>query len=174
MAFTLYDATIVEAKVVLGVLDHLLNQAEKQPDSSRFPEARLHEDMNPLTFQVHAATRFSDLLLARLTGKTAGEYQNDLVSFADMHARIFMVQEALDQADKDTVNRLGEEVAPTDLPSAGSMDITGKAFAMGAAMHNIYFHLSMTYAILRKEGVPLGKKDYAMGFATEHILRLQQ
>lgn len=174
MAFTLYDATIVEAKIVLTTLDHLLSEAEKQPNADKFLQARLHDDMNPLTFQVHAATRFSELVLARLSGRDATDYKDDLVSFADMHGRISKVLEALGQANKSDVNRHGEEVASTELPSAGSMDITGKAFAMGAAIPNINFHLSMAYAILRKEGVPLGKKDYAMGFANEHILKPHQ
>ncbi|KAJ3536264.1 hypothetical protein NM208_g6800 [Fusarium decemcellulare] len=171
MAFSLYDATIVEAKLALATIDNILTEAEKLPNSDTFPQARLYEDMNPLTFQVHAATRFSELVLARLSGRDAKEYQNDLVSFADMHARIAEVQEALGQADKDSINRHGEEVAPTNLPSAGTMDITGKAFAMGAAMPNINFHLSIAYAILRKEGVPLGKKDYIMCFVNEHIFK---
>lgn len=173
MAFTLFDATIVEAKIILKTLDELLTKAEKQPNSQHLPQARLCDDMNPLSFQVHAATRFSELVLARLSGRDAIEYEDNLVSFHDMHARIAEVLKSLEQADKDTINHHGEQVAPTPLPSAGTMDITGKAFAMGAAIPNINFHLVAAYTILRKEGVPLGKKDYAMGFAMEHILKTQ-
>lgn len=171
MAFTLFDATIVEAKTALITLDHILNKAEKHPNAGSFPQARLYEDMNPLTFQVHGATRFSEKTLARLSGRGPMEFKDNLVSFADMHARIAQVLDLLAQADKDTVNRLGEEVAPTDLGAVGSMDITGKAFTIGASVPNVYFHVSMAYAILRKEGVPLGKGDYMMGFASEHIMR---
>jgi hypothetical protein len=53
------------------------------------------------------------------------------------------------------------------------MDLPGKAFAMGAAVPNINFHLSMAYAILRKEGVPLGKKDFIMPFVGEYIVKMQ-
>lgn len=173
MAFTLYDAAIVQSKLTLTTLDHILTEAQKQPNSEGFLQARLYEDMNPLTFQIHAVTRFSELLLARLSGRDAIKYENDLISYADMHARIATVREALEQADKDTVNRQGEETAPTDLPSAGTMDLTGKEFALGAAIPNINFHLSMAYAILRKEGVPLGKGDYVMCFVNEHILKPQ-
>lgn len=171
MAFTLYDATIVEAKLALAALDHIITQAEKLPNADTFLQARLYEDMYPLTFQIHTATRFSELVLARLSGREAIQYENDLASYADMHARIAKVQEALGKADKDTVNRLGEEVAPTQLPSAGTKDITGKAFAMGAGMPNVNFHVTTAYAILRKEGVPLGKMDYIMSFVNEHILK---
>jgi hypothetical protein len=174
MAFTLYDATIVAATTALTTLDDILTVAEKKPGSDRLPQARLYEDMNPLSFQVYAATRFAEKILARLSGTPSKELANDLVSFADMHARIAEVKGLLGQADKETVNRLGEEVAPTEIPSAGFMDISGKAFAMGAAVPNVNFHVAIAYAILRKEGVPLGKRDYMMPFATEYILTPHQ
>lgn len=173
MAFTLYDATIVEVTLALKALDHILTEAEKHPNSANFPESRLYEDMRPLTFQVHSATRYSEKVLARLSGRSAVEFENDLVSYEDMHARIHRALEALGQADKDAVNRHGEEVAPTDVPSVGTMDLSGKAFAMGVAVPTINFHVTIAYAILRKEGVPLGKRDYIMPFANEHILKPQ-
>lgn len=171
MAFTLYDATIAQAKLALQALDHILTEAEKHPNAATFPQARLCEDMKPLTFQVHTATRYSEMMLARLSGRSAVELTDDLVSFADMHARIDSALQALGTADKDAVNRHGEEAAPTDVPKAGSMELTGKAFAMGLTMPNVGFHLSMAYAILRKEGVPLGKWNYISSFANEYILK---
>ncbi|KAF5614774.1 hypothetical protein F25303_14016 [Fusarium sp. NRRL 25303] len=173
MTFTLYDATIVEAKLALASLDHILTEAEKHSNAASFPDARLHEDMNPLSFQVHAATRFAEKLVARLSGRESAEFEDKLVTFQDMHSRIQKAQELLGKADKDVVNQQGEEIAPTALPSAGTMDLPGKAFAMGAAVPNINFHLSMAYAILRKEGVPLGKKDFIMPFVGEYIVKMQ-
>lgn len=173
MSFTLYDATIVEVRLILATLHHLLNEAEKQPNAEALLQARLYEDMKPLTFQVHAATRFSEKLLARLSGREAVEFEDNLTSYAEMRERIDNALADLAKADKDTVNKHGEEVAPTDLPSFGKMDLSGKAFAMGAVVPNIMFHLNMTYAIFRKEGVPLGKKDYSMEFAKEHIFSPQ-
>ncbi|KAF4455094.1 hypothetical protein F53441_2533 [Fusarium austroafricanum] len=174
MAFTLYDATIVEAKLALATLDHILTEGEKHANAASFPDARLCEDMNPLSFQVHAATRFSEKLVARLSGRDSVEFEDKVVTFEDMHTRIRKAQELLEKADKDVVNQQGEEVAPTALPSAGTMDLPGKAFAMGAAVPNINFHLSMAYAILRKEGVPLGKMDFIKAFVGEHIFKTQQ
>lgn len=173
MAFTLYDATIVEAKTALATLDHILTEAEKQPNSESFLQARLHEDMKPLVFQVQAAAYFSEKMLSRLVGRESVEYQGVLVTYTDLHARIAEAQEDLAQADKDTVNRIGAEVATTDLPGVGVVDITGKAFAMGAVLPNVSFHASIAYAILRKEGVPLGKKDFITAFVKEHILAPQ-
>ncbi|KEY69667.1 hypothetical protein S7711_03151 [Stachybotrys chartarum IBT 7711] len=173
MAFSLYDATVVHLLLGLDTLDHILDVAEKQPNAESLLKASLYEDMKPLTFQVHSVTRHSEKILARLSGKESVEFEDELVSFADLHARIAKVREALQKADKDEINRQGEEVAPTPLPSAGTMNITGKAYAMGAAIPNIDFHLAIAYAILRKEGVPLGKRDFIMPYVNEHILKGQ-
>ena len=173
MTFTLYDATIVQVRLVLATLHHLLNEAEKQPNAESLLQARLYEDMKPLTFQVHAATRFSEKLLARLSGREGDEFEDNLTSYTAMHERIENALKDLATADKNTINRHGEEVASTDLPSWGKMDLPGKSFAMGVAVPNIMFHLNMTYAILRKEGVPLGKKDYGMEYFKEYLFSNQ-
>ncbi|KJZ78687.1 hypothetical protein HIM_02078 [Hirsutella minnesotensis 3608] len=169
MAFSYYDSIIVETKTALTTLSNLVSKAEKQPDPNRFLGARLCDDMKPFNFQVHAATRFSEKLLARHSGKESREFEDNLASYADMHQRISDVLGVLKDADKDEVNHYGAESAPTDLPSFGSVDLTGKAFAMGAVLPNINFHVCMAYAILRKEGVPLGKWDYIQAFVDEHI-----
>lgn len=173
MTFTLYDATVVHAQTALRAMDHIITEGEKHPNSASFPQARLYEDMKPLAFQVSAASFFTERVLARLTGEEPAEFKGEVASFADMHARIAHTQEALAKADKDTVNRKGEEVQTTDLPNIGVVDINGGAFAMGAVMPNLVFHVSIAYAILRKEGVPLGKLDFITEFGKEYILKTQ-
>ena len=164
MAFTFYDSTIVAAKNVLDSLSHLLNLAEKQPNASALLSARLYDDMRPLTSQVHLAVQTIDRLLARLDHRDHLPIEDDLATFDDMYERIGKAQKALDEVVKETVNRRGDESAPTALTPQLTKDMTGAAFAAGASMPNLYFHLSIAYAILRKEGVPLGKWDYIQGF----------
>ncbi|KAL3960890.1 hypothetical protein ACCO45_006007 [Purpureocillium lilacinum] len=138
------------------------------------PQARLCEDMKPLVFQVHTATNLAAKMVARLSGQEPQDLNDNLVSYDDMRVRITEVLNALASADKDLVNKLGEESAPTVMGPGRTLDIPGKAFAMGAAMPNIFFHVSMAYAILRKEGVPLGKKDFIMSFVGEHVMKAAQ
>lgn len=126
-------------------------------------------DMNPLTLQVHTATKLCSEMLTRLADQEFDDLQDDLVSFAGMHARINNVLKALAHAEHNIVNERGEEAAPTEMGADRILDISGKEFAMGAAMPNVFFHVSMAYAILRKENVPLGKKDYLLSFVGEHI-----
>jgi len=174
MAFTLYDGTIATAKAALTTLSHIIDEAQRQPNSETFPQARLCEDMKPLVFQVHTATNLAAKMVARLSGQEPQDLNDNLVSYDDMRVRITEVLNALASADKDLVNKLGEESAPTVMGPSRTLDIPGKAFAMGAAMPNIFFHVSMAYAILRKEGVPLGKKDFIMSFVGEHVMKAAQ
>lgn len=163
MNYSLYDGSIVTAKSALTSLDHILNEAEKSSNVANLPTAQLCEDMKPLTFQVHIATLISEKLVARLTGREAINLDNDLVSFADMRERTQKVLRSLDEADKDVVNQHAEEQLPTPLGPL-TLEMTGNAFASAFAVPNIFFHLNIAYAILRKEGVPLGKRDYLGSF----------
>jgi hypothetical protein len=42
--------------------------------------------------------------------------------------------------------------------------MSGAASVYSTVIPNIYFHFTITYTILRKEGMPLGKQDYIMSF----------
>jgi len=74
------------------------------------------------------------------------------------------VHAELDAVDEEAINRAGNEVAPTVLTPTMTVEMSGADFAMGASMPNIFFHLSIAYAILRKEGVELGKWNYIQPF----------
>lgn len=169
MVYSLYDGTIVMAQSALTSLAHILHQAEQSPNAADLLTARLHDDMKPLTFQVHIATQVTEKMLARLTGREPVVYDENLTSFPDLHERLQTAIKALGEADKDTVNRRGEEVEATALAPGTVLPMSGAAFANATAIPNIFFHLTTAYAILRKEGVPLGKRDYIMSFVTSQL-----
>ena len=169
MVVKVYDATIRQVKGALATLAHILKEAESQPNSDSFTSARLYEDMKPLTFQVHSAAKYGDIVAARLSGREPVEYKDELVSYADMHERINTVMHVLDEVDEEAANGRSEELQKTQMGPGRWMDVSHEAFTLGAAMPNILFHVSMTYAILRKEGVPLGKADFVMSFVNEYV-----
>ncbi|KAH6884892.1 hypothetical protein B0T10DRAFT_98206 [Thelonectria olida] len=168
MAYSLYDATVGMAKGALLSLNRMLTEAEKHPNSATFFAARLVEDMNPLTFQVHYAAFQAQALAAKLSGQEHAEPEEDLDTYEKMRARIQQALNALDETDKDTVNKLGETMT-TFARHDEAMEVPVKAVAGLVNMPNIYFHVSMAYAILRKEGVPLGKRDWSRGFVRDYI-----
>lgn len=168
MANHFYDGTIVMAKAILNSLSHILHKAEEQrPDASTLLEARLIEDMHPLSDQVRIATQFSENLVARLTGREPVKFESKLSTFADCYERIETVLKPLNEADKDTVSQRGDKAELTQLGPYKEVEMSGAAYAYTVALPNIYFHVTTAYGILRKEGVPVGKLDYYAGFFPE-------
>ena len=90
--------------------------------------------------------------------------EDDIVSYQDMYERITTALGILDEVDEEIANARSEEVQKTQLGPDRLMDASHEAYALGSAIPNLMFHVSMAYAILRKEGVPLGKRDFLMYF----------
>ncbi|GAD99919.1 hypothetical protein AOR_1_404184 [Paecilomyces variotii No. 5] len=164
MVHTLYDGTIVVVQSILNTLSHILHQAEQRTDAISLLEARLHEDMYPLTDQVRLATQFSENLVARLTGREPVTFEGKPTTFSQCYDRIETVLKALKEADKNVVNKNGDVVATAKLGPENTAELSGAVYAQYLALPNIFFHLTTAYGILRKEGVPLGKRDYYVGF----------
>lgn len=120
---------------------------------------RLADDMNPLSFQLAIVVNFSKGWIARAAGVEAPEIvigaDMDVAAFkaAFADARVFLDSLATQLSGRDDVAityKLMDNLEPTQ--SAGQ-------WITGFATTNIYFHVSMAYAILRMRGVPLGKLD---------------
>lgn len=85
-----------------------------------------------------------------------------------MEARIQQALEVLKEIDRETAN--GRADMTTQFARTGyMMEAPVKGVVGLVNMPNIYFHVSMAYAILRKEGVPLGKRDWSRGFVGDYI-----
>ncbi|KAJ5808277.1 hypothetical protein N7474_009546 [Penicillium riverlandense] len=166
MSDSLYDGTIGTVKCAMETLAHLLRKAEESPNADSLLAARLYDDMKPFTFQVYVATLMAERTAARLAGRETTVFEDNLASYAEMHQRIDKVLKSLTAVDKDNYNKHADQVKPTQLPLGVEVDLSGAAYAHGMTVPNIFFHLNMVYAILRKEGVPLGKRDYLMPFLT--------
>lgn len=108
-------------------------------------------------------------MASKLSGREPTSLEDNLSSYAEMHARIDQVLTLLAGVDKDTVNTIGETSAPTPIGQDRVEDVPLKILAMAALMPNVFFHVTMAYAILRKEGVPLGKRDWSRPFVSDYI-----
>ncbi|KAJ5735674.1 uncharacterized protein N7483_000799 [Penicillium malachiteum] len=171
-SFTAYDGTIVHAQGALRTLFHLIEMAEQQPNADALIEARIHETMNPLKFQFFVITHLVERMLQMLAGREPVGSQDEVASYAGAKDLIQRLLTALDEADKDTVNRNGPVITTMKL---GLVELTksGTEITTTMIIPNIFFHVSTTYAILRKEGVPLLKKDYLYAFLHQGILPVQ-
>ncbi len=133
--------------------------AEKKIDDRVFVESRLYPDMLPLRSQVFIATDFARGTLARLQGQELPKWEDNETTFADLVARVERTLEvvrsttaaALDGAEtRETVRKVGGK----------ERTFTGLDYLTKFALPTFYFHVTTAYAILRHNGVPLGKSDY--------------
>lgn len=151
---------------MLKALDGVLTKAETYAKEKGLPEsalldAKLIDDMFPMKKQVQVATDNAKGAAARLGGLEVPVFADDEQSFADLHARIAKTLAFLDTVKEesfaDAANRR------ITLPYFPGKYMTGEGYAYEYVLPNFFFHITTAYAILRKEGVPVGKADYMGG-----------
>jgi hypothetical protein len=162
MSISLYDFSIPALTRGLTNISAILDKAaaqaaEKKYDSAVLATARLFPDMHPLTRQVQIACDMAKGAAARLAGIEVPKHDDTEVTFADLKARI---AKTLDFLKTVTAAQLKDaESRPIELNS-GSLKFTAVNYVTDFVLPNFYFHLSMVYALLRKSGINLGKRDY--------------
>lgn len=122
--------------------------------------ARLALDQYPLVKQVQSACDSAKFAAARLTGKEAPAHPDDEKTYAEVRARVTKVMTYLDSfSEKDFE---GSETRKVPLPfvPGGNKGALGADYLVYFAQPNFYFHLVHAYAILRHNGVSLGKMDF--------------
>jgi len=164
MTLSLYDASVPVFTRGLTNLRTIFDKAEanaleRKIDLDVLFRARLAPDMRPLSFQVQTATDSAKGAAARLAGQPVPSWPDDEHSYADLKARIDKALQYLGTVDLAAFE--GREDASVTLKVRGA-DVTLPAmqFLLERAIPNFYFHLTTAYAILRHNGVPIGKSDY--------------
>lgn len=164
MSLTMYQASIPSFVRMLGNLSAILDKAAahaeaKKIDPAVFINARLAPDMFPLSRQVQIATDMVKGCAARLAGIEVPRYDDNETTFAELQARIDKTKAFLQSISASQID--GSEQRPITL-KFGSRELSflGQPYLLDFVLPNFHFHLSMTYAILRHNGVEIGKKDY--------------
>ena len=165
MSFSLYDAVVPSNVQILGALDRLMVKGEAFCDErgvahAELIDARLAPDMLPLGYQVKSCAAHS---IGGIEGARAGSFSPDRSAWpTDFDALRGILQQAsaeLSALDRDAVDALTEadthfEFGETKLP------FTGANFLLSFSQPNFYFHATTAYAILRAQGVNIGKRDF--------------
>lgn len=165
MSLSIYTASVPVFRQMLSSLAAVLEKAEAHAQQNRIePEAllqaRLYPDMFPLLRQVQIAADFAKGATARLAGAPVPSYEDNEQTFAELQQRITKTLGFIDgiaQADVDA--GLGRAVTHGSGERARHFD-SGEQYLTRFALPNFYFHVTTAYAILRHNGVPIGKKDY--------------
>ena len=168
MTISLYQASVPVIQKSLTALKGVLAKGAAQAnakkiDESVFLSSRLSPDMFPLMRQVQIAADFGKGPVARLAGVEVPKYDDTEAKFAELAARI---DKTLAFVGTFTAAQIdGQEDRDIQLTIAGNpVNFKGQPYLLHFAMPNLYFHMSMAYAILRHNGVDVGKRDFIGGF----------
>jgi hypothetical protein len=156
-------ATISQYARMLNNLDRWLGAAIAHAEAKKFdPEilvqARLAPDQFALVQQVQSACDAAKYAAAYLSGQTAPSHPDNEKTLADVRARIAKCVAYLGTfKEADFAGGLERRVAPAWMEGRS---VGGQAYLTRISEPNFYFHVTTSYAILRHNGVVLGKADF--------------
>jgi hypothetical protein len=145
---------------LLTALDKAAAHVEQRKiDPAALLQARLYPDMFPFVRQVQIATDFAKGAMARLAGDEPPAWDDVETSFAELRTR---VQAAITYVSTFSAAQVdGSEDREITLVRRGESSVVkGQAYLLQQATPNFYFHITPAYAILRHNGVELGKRDF--------------
>jgi hypothetical protein len=134
--------------------------AARSMSADAFLQARLFPDMFPLLKQVQIACDFARGVSARLAGVDVPAHESTETSFADLDALLEKTLAFIDSlpAAKFDGSEGREIVLRPGTPKEKKLG--GQAYLSTYGLPQFFFHATTTYAILRHNGVAIGKKDY--------------
>jgi uncharacterized protein len=154
---------IGQFKKQLGQLQKWLDTAEafakaKSFDPSVFLGLRLAPDQFALARQVQVVCDTAKLAASRLTGKEAPKNEDNEKTLDELRARIRSVVSYLESFTEKDFEQAATRVVTQ--PRWEGKTMSGADYFLEHAVPNFFFHLTTTYAILRHNGVEVGKRDY--------------
>ncbi|HSI52748.1 MAG: DUF1993 family protein [Ramlibacter sp.] len=170
MTISMSSASLPVFKAVLGNLSHILDKGAAHAEARKFdPTAlltfRLAPDMLPFSRQIQIACDAAKNGVARISGVEAPKFEDNEASFADLKARIEKTVAFLATVPNEKMDGTEEKEITFPVGKDKTRTMTGEAYLKHWAMANFFFHVTMAYAILRNNGVELGKADYLAGAA---------
>jgi hypothetical protein len=159
----LYDATIPVFTKTLTAIEGWLDKAVAYAEAKKFdPEVLLNARLAPDQFafirQVQIACDNTKFIAARLTGKDAPSNPDTEKTVADLRARIKTHKDYLASFKREDFN--GAEERAISQQAWQGKTMRGGDYLDHYALPNLYFHVTTAYAILRHNGVELGKRDF--------------
>ena len=164
MAISMYSASVPIFTTMLGNLAKWLEEAEAYASEKKFNSVvllgtRLAPDMLPFSRQVQIACDGAKFCVARLAGVDAPRFEDNEATVAELKARIAKTLEFVASVTPAQID--GTESKDITIPRRdGSSVMKGEPYLKHYALPNLFFHVTTAYALLRHNGVPLGKGDY--------------
>ena len=151
----------------LTAMSKILDKAEAFAEAKKMkpdviPQLRLIADMMPFWRQITIACDHAKGMSARLAGVDVPSFADTETTVADLKDRIAKTMAFIQTIPAEA---FGDAEGRTINVKAGPRELTFPAmqYYQGYALPNFFFHLTTAYAILRANGVEVGKVDFLGG-----------
>jgi hypothetical protein len=161
---SLYHVTVPMFTRALTNLLQQLNKAEAHAQQKKFDakaliDARLIADMLPLTAQIQVSCDNAKGAVARLAGIEPPKHEDSEKTLPELKARIAKTLDFIGTVSEEQFAGADAREIVLKFPNL-TLKFNGLDYVTKFAVPNFYFHVTMAYAIMRKNGVELGKGDY--------------
>jgi len=150
---------------MLGGLDVILAKAaalavDKSIDPSAYTHARLYPDMFPLARQVQVACDFARGVSARLAGVEVPTFDDGESTFDALRGVIARTLAFVDGLDVTAFDQAAQREIVTRPGTPKERRFDGQSYLLNYGLPQFFFHVTASYAILRHNGLEIGKRDY--------------
>jgi hypothetical protein len=161
MSFTIYDASVPVFVNVLTNMEVWLDKALAEGKGEAvLLEARLAPDMRPFPAQIQMASDSAKNAIARLAGIEAPAMPDTESSFAELKDRCRRTVAFVNSVDRSALDGAEAREVVLKFPNGMGYRFAGREYLTGFALPNFFFHATTAYALLRAQGVGLGKPDF--------------
>ena len=168
MTISMHSASVPVFLTMLGNLSKWLDKALAHAQARKFdPDtlltARLAPDMLPLLRQVQIACDAAKFGAARLAGAEAPRFDDIETTIAQLQERIAATMDYLRSVPAERIDGSEGRAVSVPMRNREPMQFVGEQYLKHFALPNFFFHVTTAYALLRHNGVDLGKADYLGG-----------
>lgn len=165
MTDTMYASSIPVFKQMLGGLAAILVKAEvyaleRNLELTALTQARLFPDMFPLRRQVQIACDFARGVSARLAGVEVPRYEDQEQTFAELRELIEKSLEFIGSLDPVQFDSAAGREIVTRPGTPKERGFNGQDYLLHYGLPQFFFHVTTAYALLRHNGLEIGKRDY--------------
>ena len=165
MTSPMYTNSVPVFKQMLMALKTILGKADahvtgKAIDPDALLQARLYLDMFPLVKQVQIAADFARGVSARLAGVDVPVFDGNEKSFADLAVLLDKTLAFLEGLDTSSFGASESKEIVLRPGTPKEKKLSGQAYLSTYGLPQFFFHVTTAYAILRHNGLEIGKRDY--------------
>ncbi|HEY2344507.1 MAG TPA: DUF1993 domain-containing protein [Xanthomonadaceae bacterium] len=169
MTISMHAASVPVFQQMLEALGNVIGKAEahaadRKIDPAALLQSRLFPDMFTFTRQVQVACDFAKGVSARLAGVDVPVYEDKEQTFAELRALVAKTVAFIGSLDASRFEGSEDRDIVTRPGTPRERTFKGQAYLLTYGLPQFFFHVTTAYALLRHNGIEIGKRDYMGAF----------